>query len=388
MSAIMKNRQSKTLSTTAEKGKGQQVSAARVVIVIPAYKPPPGLPKLVADLTGDSRVEAAVVVDDGSGPDFQSIFQEIQQNRKAIVLRHAANQGKGAALKTGLDYAARTYPNCSGVITADADGQHTPDDIWRVTAAFLRDREALILGARQFDTAVPVRSRVGNTITRWVFRVVAGQMLRDTQTGLRAVPRSFIPDLLRSKATGYDFELDMLIVSCRKGWRVAEVPISTIYLDGNRSSHFSPLWDSMKIYFVFLRYSAASLLTAGVDNLIFILAYLPTHSVVAAMCSGRLVAGLFNYFANKRATFHSQVPDRNAMPKFCVLLTCSGLASYGIITQLVSRTGISVLVAKVTAETILFFVNFWVQRTIVFQAPQKEARTNGDENVGKAAPVQ
>ena len=82
-----------------------------------------------------------------------------------------------------------------------------------------------------------------------------------------------LPHLLRLEANGYDFELDMLIAVRQQAIRIAEVPIRTIYEPGNRTSHFNPLLDSMKIYFVLLRFSSVSLMTAALDTLVFYLAY-------------------------------------------------------------------------------------------------------------------
>jgi len=165
-----------------------------------------------------------------------------------------------------MNYAACTFPECAGVVTADADGQHTVKDILRTAAELFDHPRHLILGSRRFDGAVPFRSKLGNVMTRRIMRALTGQKLVDTQTGLRAVPIDFVPELLRLKATGYDFELEMLM-ACRHTARlIAEVPIATIYIDDNRSSHFNPLLDSMAVYFVFLRFSAVSLLTAGIDK--------------------------------------------------------------------------------------------------------------------------
>ena len=242
------------------------------VVVIPAYKPSPILPELVRSLLDSAAITAVVVINDGSGREFSAIFAELREIPRVTVLAHAVNLGKGAALKTGLNYVACNYPASAGAVTADADGQHSLADILATAQGLAATPQSVVLGARQFDGDVPGRSKFGNTITRYIMRAVTGQKLTDTQTGLRGIPMDFIPDLLRSKATGYDFELDMLVQCKYKNRHIREVPIATIYIDQNRSSHFNPLLDSMRIYFVFIRFAAVSLTTAGIDNLAFILA--------------------------------------------------------------------------------------------------------------------
>src|SRR5437660_4356360 len=96
-----------------------------VVILIPAYRPNAALAAVVHAMA-DGPWEAIVVVDDGSGPGFASIFRDISKLPNARVVSHAINMGKGAALKTGINFILCEYARVSGVITVDADGQHDP----------------------------------------------------------------------------------------------------------------------------------------------------------------------------------------------------------------------------------------------------------------------
>jgi hypothetical protein len=106
------------------------------------------------------------------------------------------NPGKGAALKTGINYILCEFPDALGVVTADADGQHHPEDILRVAGRLASDRESLILGVRSLRSTVPLHSRIGKRITRSLVWLPIGQRLSDTQTGLRAIPRSLLSELL------------------------------------------------------------------------------------------------------------------------------------------------------------------------------------------------
>ena len=217
------------------------------IVLIPAYKPGLELVELVRALPEF----VVVVVDDGSGPEFAGIFEKLEGVR---IVRHAVNLGKGAALKTGMNYALVEFPDLAGIVTADADGQHDPDDVRRVAQRLKEHPEALVLGARTFGGGVPLRSRLGNSITRSVMRIAVGHRLSDTQTGLRAIPRGLMERMLRVSASGYEFELEMLIAAKHLGVEVIEQPIQTIYGEGNPTSHFEPLRDSMRIYFVLLRF--------------------------------------------------------------------------------------------------------------------------------------
>lgn len=337
------------------------------IILIPAYKPSPELPRLTEDLLarGASRI---VIVDDGSGPEYRAMFDALARTPSITVLRHAVNLGKGAALKTGINHIACEWPETTAIVTADADGQHSPADIMRVAAASGDNPTHLVLGARTFSgQVVPWRSRAGNEITRAVFGILIGRNLRDTQTGLRAIPAVLFPHLLRCRSQGYDFELDMLIATKQHRVTIAEIPIETIYIDGNRSSHFNPLLDSMRIYFVLLRFASVSMATALLDNSVFGVAYWMTSSLAISQVLGRIVAVAFNYVAVKRAVFFSKQSHTEAFVKYLSLVVVSGVMSYSLIRLVTAVLPIQVIPAKILVESLLFFFNFAIERDWVFK---------------------
>ena len=154
-----------------------------MIILIPAYEPDTRLIDLLDSITLARIAHAVVIVDDGSGRAYAPIFADCT-TRGAVVLRHPANRGKGAALKLGFTYIADHYPG-HDVVCADCDGQHLPVDIARVAVAVHEHPHTLVLGTRRFVGAVPRRSRFGNGLTRRVYHLATGHELYDTQTGLR-----------------------------------------------------------------------------------------------------------------------------------------------------------------------------------------------------------
>jgi len=338
--------------------------AVEVPILIPAYKPGEGLIALIRELQ-QLGVRHIIVVNDGSGRAFQDIFQEV--SRAGVdLLEHAVNLGKGAALKMGMNHALVRFPHCRGVVTADADGQHHPEDIVRVAQRLAENPKALVLGVRSFGESVPFRSRLGNDVTRMLMRVMMGQKLADTQTGLRGIPAPLIPHLLRLPAGGYEFELDMLIACKHQDCAIVQEPIRTIYLDNNKSSHFHPIFDSMRIYFLLFRFTILSALTAVIDNVVFALTFQHTASIWQSQAAARLVAMVFNYAGARRMVFHSQQRHTVVIPKYVGLVAANGLASYALIELLHLSLHVPAIPAKLTAEGLLFFANFAIQRDFVF----------------------
>jgi len=350
-----------------------QAEAVRYAVIIPAYRPDESLLQLIGALC-EKPIPVIVLVDDGSGSDYREIFRRAEEFEKVRLVRHAVNLGKGAALKAGINYAMCAFPELQGVVTADADGRHHPDDIEQVADRLAAEPDRVILGTRTFRGDVPLRSRVGNVVTRTVMRALVGQHVSDTQTGLRGIPAFLLPHMLRLEANGYDFELDMLIAVRRQAIRIAEVPIRTIYEADNRTSHFNPLIDSMKIYFVLLRFSSVSLMTAALDMLVFYLAYRRLGNVAASQALGRLLAVAFNYSMVRRAVFFSKSRHLSVLPEYLLLVCLSGAASYAGIQLLNSRFHVQLLPAKLLVETLLFFANFAIQRDFIFGKSPAEVR--------------
>jgi glycosyltransferase involved in cell wall biosynthesis len=230
-------------------------TARRAIILIPAYQPPPSLLVLLRDLQardGGRLVSRYLIVNDGSGVEFEATFAEAAGMPNVTLLRHARNQGKGAALKTAFAHILEHHPGAAGVVTADADGQHVAEDVLRVAEALIARPDHLVLGTRVFDPGVPLRSVFGNQLTRLVFGLFTGKRLRDTQTGLRGWPLALCRRGLEIPLTGFDYELEALIIGVRH-CPIFEVPIRTIYVGRNETSHFKPIGDSIRIYKVFLR---------------------------------------------------------------------------------------------------------------------------------------
>jgi glycosyltransferase involved in cell wall biosynthesis len=353
----------------------------RFAVLIPAYRPSASLPEVVRALAAKA-MPAIVIVDDGSGPEYQDVFARATAFPNVHLVRHATNLGKGAALKTGINYALCTFPGLVGIVTADADGQHHPDDIVRIADTLLARPDCLVLGSRGFDGEVPWRSRFGNSLTSMVVHALIGQKLTDTQTGLRGIPTSLLLRILRIESTGYEYELEMLIAAHHLSVPVIEEPIRTIYEAGNKSSHFNPIVDSMKIYFVLARFGSVSLMTAVLDNLVFYLAFRHSGHILGSQILARVFAVGFNYSMVRRSVFYSKQRHKTVLPKFLLLVLVSGTVSYAGIRLLSAKLGINPVSAKLMVETVLFFANFAVQRLFIFK-PRAGAKKAG----GTACPT-
>lgn len=342
-------------------------------ILIPAYQPDVTLVELCQTLITMAG-NPVLVVDDGSARRCAPIFETVRQMPRVTVLRHAANRGKGQALKTGINYfLLNASAHCAGVVTADADGQHLPRDIIKLAKAGQNTREC-VLGVREFSASVPVKSRYGNKITRCIFRALVGRSVTDTQTGLRFLPRDLLAEVLCLPYDRYEYELATLVTLAKKGLPINEVPVETVYINGNRSSHFNPLLDSLAIYSVLLRFSGISVTTVFLDYLIFTLLFYLGSPLFWAFVSARIVAGTFNFVSAKKWVFTSDAPVKGQAFKFALLVFALMLVSWAATEAVFLITGGYVLAAKVLAEASLFFVSYCVQRHVIFKIGSKGQR--------------
>ena len=166
-----------------------------VPIIIPSYEPDDRLISLLLKLD-ELNMGPVILVNDGSGKQYDEIFFEAEniiKRQAGVCLIHEVNRGKGRALKTAFKYVLDNFGSLCGVVTADSDGQHTPECIQKVKEKLLKNPNNLVLGVRNFSGEdIPWKSRFGNTLTEKVFAYVAGAHVSDTQTGLRGIPKQFM----------------------------------------------------------------------------------------------------------------------------------------------------------------------------------------------------
>ena len=361
-------------------------------ILIPAYEPGAAMLPLIRTLR-ESFPGLIIVIDDGSGPAYRDQFRKAAQ-LNCTVLTHGKNFGKGMAIRTGLSYINTVFPQILSVITCDADGQHLPEDILHLCDEAGKEEPAtarVLLGTRDLAAAgVPLRSRFGNTFSSIYFRFTTGVRCHDTQTGLRAIPRRLFPLALETPGDRYEYEMNFLTAVASQ---LRYVPIQTVYEDGNTSSHFDTIKDSIRIYRSFFRYITASLLSAVVDLGIFTLLImifgresiltlfgLSVGMIATATVTARLLSGGFNFLLNRHWSFADGraaegAPAGQAL-RYGILFVCIMLSSSALVSML-SILPAALPLIKAFVDTALSLVSYLVQKVWVF-APATTRQTNSE----------
>lgn len=189
-------------------------------VVIPAYNEG----KTILEVITKTKkfAQSIIVVDDGS---HDNTAVEAAK-AGAVVLRHKVNLGKGAALKTGCDFAVQQ--GAQNIITMDADGQHDPKEIPLFIAAL--EQHDIVFGSRKTPQSMPGVFKFGNKAITWTLQLLYGVTVEDSQCGYRSF-KSDVYKHLRWEATDYYIETEMAIRAGKKNLKHTTIPIETIYAD-------------------------------------------------------------------------------------------------------------------------------------------------------------
>jgi glycosyltransferase involved in cell wall biosynthesis len=328
-----------------------------IAVLLPAYDPDETFTPFVKTLA--TKFETIVVVNDGSKSSV--VFEDVARIAAVTVLKHAANSGKGAALKTGFRHILSTLPEVTGIVTADADGQHCFEDVLKIAHALHDQRHRYILGRRTFHALVPIRNRFGNKLTSVLFKAVTGLHLTDTQTGLRGWPLNLARESLGISSTGYEFEFEALLKAKHDKIELEEVSIKTIYIDNNKSSHFQVIRDSFLIYSVFFRLLRTSLLVAAVDYLGFLVVRVYEGSLAEGTLFGRALALSFILYISRASAVGSRLDLPRSSFQLFALYLCSAAFSIVAVETLRHAIGLPVWLCKLSSDAGLFLTNLGPQ---------------------------
>ena len=342
----------------------------KIIMLIPAYKPDDKLLELVKSIS--NKGVTSLVINDGSGPAYDGIFKEV--SRYSTVLSHHKNLGKGQAIKTGLMYINKKIFGKEVVCTLDSDGQHDISDAIRISGIALENPESIVIGQRFIDKekGAHLRSRLGNNLTRFVFKLSTGVKVTDTQTGLRAFNLSLIDYMLNIDGSRYEYEMNVLIKCAKDKIEIREVPIKTIYMENNSHSHFNPFFDSIIIYKDILKFSISSFVGFLVDALMFIFFSITFSSLgglglVMSNIFARIISSSVNFTINRKLVFKDKGSVSIAALKYFVLAGGVLFLNTLFLTILVRNMELNKYFAKVITEIVLFLLSFTVQKYVVFR---------------------
>lgn len=340
-----------------------------VCVIIPSLNPDKRLQGVVDGVIAEGFTDV-ILVDDGSFEENKAFFPK---NEYTTLLVHEQNRGKGAALKTALEWVLKNRPDAIGVVTCDGDGQHTANDTLRVAKAMV-DTEKFTLGVRDFSLDnVPTRSRIGNRLSSLALYLCAGSYITDTQTGLRAIPYRLIDKMLKISGDRFEYETNVLLELRSMGAEYGEVKIETVYLDENKSSHFRPFRDTVRIMSLMLKYAASSCASFLTDIIAFTLLHSVARcGILTSTVIARIISSVLNFTLNKKVVFKSDGALSKALLKYYLIAIPTMLISAfgtGILSRLlgIPESSLIITLIKIAVDTILFIFNFKIQKRWIFK---------------------
>lgn len=366
----------------------KEAAMKNVAVIIPSLNPDEKLIKTVDSLI-EYGFEDIILVNDGSDSEHMEPFNRVKAYEQCTFLSHEVNRGKGRALKTAFEFCIKERKDIDGVVTVDGDGQHQASDIMNCVKVMLERGNKVILGARDFSGEnVPPKSRFGNKMTSFVFKAVCGINIRDTQTGLRAIPAEYLKAFCDIEGERFEYETNMLLELRHMHIGYEEVTIETVYIEENASTHFHPFRDSIKIYGVIFKFMAGSFASSGIDlgafalfRWLFIKITDTKSAIFIATVLARVISSLFNYSFNRQAVFKDKGNVSSSIVRYYTLCVIQMLVSYGLVWTVTDRLklgGILTIIAKAVIDTILFIISFQIQQRWVFNGERKET-ANGSK---------
>lgn len=292
--------------------------------------------------------------------------------------------------KTAFLYIYELEDPTTYIVTMDADGQHLSRDMEQAIMTARVHPGSLVLGVRNFEKDIPLRSKLGNKITRAVFRIISRTKVTDTQTGLRAFGFSLLDYMLQTEGTGYEYEMNMLLHCRRNNIPIVEIPIKTVYLDEeNSSSHFHPFQDSMKIFKTIFKFASSSLVSFITDYFLFMALAIVTQGLSQGLLLSNIIArlgsGTLNYFLNRNLVFRDKHNSCKTFLGYLLLAVGILLANNIVLAFYAYTLALPVWFSKILTEITLFFISLAVQTKFIFKKgthhkSQKEKVKNYDSS--------
>ena len=360
---------------------------SNITVVLPSLDPDTKLLTVINGLLGYGFTDI-ILVNDGSKPENLHYFQQAALHPEVHLLHHETNLGKGAALKTAFRWFLDHRPHSAGIITVDGDNQHHPEDT-KACALRMMETGKIVLGVRDFSQPdVPARSRSGNRITSSVFKLFVGMTLSDTQTGLRAIPRATLPLLCDVYGDRFEYETNMLLAMKSHRLEYEELPIRTVYIEENKSSHFRAVRDSWRIYKLifghFFRYALSAVVSFIVDEGLYILLTHLLNSVLSGflltavpVAVARAVSSFINFLINQKLVFQAKGSTAKALLRYYLLAVPLAIAqlglTYGAVTLLQISPDQTLLRGFTYAVVmgVLFIISYVIQQRWVFTDKRK-----------------
>ena len=322
----------------------------KIVILIPLYAPSKDLGTLMNDLM-ESRFSNIVLVKNENIPFKMDEPKEI----KTVI-----HNEKSTALEKGFEVILKDHPHAEGIIVVDADILYSVHDIESVVEALTTNPDDIIFAVRKTENEAK-KAKLGDRLINALFDLLEKRDQKNWPSALRALSTKNMKTLLDQ--TGSLESAEKLGITTRK------VPIYT-----EEQSFYERLMELIRMYRVFIKFTASSLFSTVVDlGLFAIFIYLlrgtfPTSYIMISTIIARIVSIFVNYTLNNKLVFKRKNEKKGSFIRYITLAIIEMFGSGMLVTFIVNTLIPFETFTKILVDGSLFFVGFLIQRKFVFTA--------------------
>ncbi|MBR6689293.1 MAG: bifunctional glycosyltransferase family 2/GtrA family protein [Clostridia bacterium] len=335
-------------------------------VIVPAYNPDEKLLEVIKDIKS-YNIDRIIVVNDGSKKECDEIFNSIKS--EVILLIHEINKGKGVALKTAMKYIKELGIE-DKVLTIDADGQHKIEDGIKLLENLESGKKEFVTGSRTFKEKIPLKNRIGNVINSYTFMLLSGKKVKDTLNGLRAFNTNLIEFLLEVEGERYEYEMNVIIQCAKNKINIKEVPIDVVYHEGENTSHFRAIIDSIRIYGTMLVYLGSSFISFIIDYIVFILTMAVTKELIISNVIARVISATCNFLLNSKIVFRQKKITIKQVVQYAFLAIFVLVINTTLLQIITNKLPLPAL-TKVITEVIILAFNYIIQKKLIFKNKNK-----------------
>jgi putative flippase GtrA len=342
-------------------------------IILPVRKNEKPFDEFIKDIAGSFSDYYVVIVNDGC---YSDVELPVEYKGKIDVIHHATSLGLGRAIKSGINQylVNKKHLQKSVIVVNRDDGFVFREDVEKISEYIERNPNDLIWGYSEINEKSKF---IVNTAVR-LFGLLSGLKISNLMSTIFAIPYPLLLPTLHLNDSGDDISLDILSLVGKWHYQIMEVVIS----QDNQQSGYSTrriIKDSLKLFFIFLRFSFISIITAGIDMAVFSLLFFLTNNILLSIVISRITAGTFQFVSGKHLVFRSRNNYRKELIKYILLVAILMMLSYSVLTPMVIYLRLSPYLAKVITEAVIFFLSFAAQKMFVFSSEDHGESTDWDQ---------
>lgn len=221
-----------------------------LTVIIPVYNEKATIQEIIHRVVQTNLVDEIIVVDDGSTDGTREILKELKAQGKIQTIFHEKNQGKGAAVRTGIQNATKDL-----VLIQDADLEYNPQEYQNLLKPIEEGIADVVYGSRFLGAArrpILFWNMVANKILTFTTNILYNNILSDMETGYKLFKRDIVKDI-PLHARRFEFEPEFTAKILKRKIRIYEVPIAFNPRDYSEGKKIK-FWDAIEALWALIKY--------------------------------------------------------------------------------------------------------------------------------------